>query len=47
MDDAPGADTFGITCRVGHIIAMRQEDVPDAASFFEPAGQVFDKTEAD
>ena len=40
MDDAGRAETRGILIGVGDIVAMRQEDVADAAQLGEAARQV-------
>src|SRR5947209_19303636 len=44
MDDALGAEAGGVLLRIGYIVAMRQEDVPDAAALGEAACQVLHKT---
>ena len=43
VDDALRVEARGVLIGVGHVIAMRQEDMPDAAQLFEAAGQVLDE----
>lgn len=43
MDDSLGSKARRIPSGIGDIVAVRQENVAEAASLFEPVGQVFDK----
>jgi ribosome-binding protein aMBF1 (putative translation factor) len=46
VDDSLGSKARRIPRGIGDIVAVRQENVAEAASLLEPAGQVFRQSEA-
>jgi hypothetical protein len=40
MEDALAAEPFGIFLSLGHLIAVRQEDVSETSKFLKPSNQM-------